>query len=75
MPTLNGINFLREIRQRKIQTPIIFISGRNLPVFQPNEDLGPFLFFAKPFDYAKIQAAIARILAPVPAYDSKDKIA
>jgi FixJ family two-component response regulator len=51
MPMMNGIEFLKNCREKKIKTPVIFISGHvNKDVLLECINLGTFAFIEKPFD-------------------------
>jgi DNA-binding NtrC family response regulator len=51
MPKMNGIEFLKNCREKKIKTPVIFISGHvNKDILLECINLGTFAFIEKPFD-------------------------
>jgi two-component system, OmpR family, copper resistance phosphate regulon response regulator CusR len=59
LPNLNGFDICQKIRQRKIFTPIIYLSGQTDPQSIANGlNLGANDFLAKPFHFLELEARI-----------------
>ena len=59
MPDMNGWQFLRAVKQSRVDTPVFLMSGNPHPVVIKNAlDAGASGFFAKPFDRDEFVATI-----------------
>lgn len=70
MPSLNGIDFLREIKQRKSSMQVIVMSGHSAPeVATQTLKEGAYAFFTKPIKmdllFEKIEAILATQAAAI----------
>lgn len=63
MPSMSGLDFLDELRKRKIDTEVIFISGYNrFEYAQKAVNLGAFGYLLKPVDKKEFENMIKRCL-------------
>lgn len=63
MPVMTGLDVLRELRLKKIETPIVFLTGyssKDLVVEALR--LGAMDFIEKPFDYDELKAIVQQAL-------------
>ena len=64
LPGANGFEVLTKLRQRGVNTPAIFMSGRADPSMQVQADrANAIAFFAKPVRPSALLSAIARAMA------------
>ena len=64
MPTMDGIELVREVQKRKLDVPIILISGHaDVPMAVAGLKAGAQDFIEKPVDDVKLVAAINRAIA------------
>jgi two-component system, NtrC family, response regulator PilR len=63
MPGLNGVEFLRRIKQRHGATPVIVISGRADQYRALVLEMGAFAFFPKPFPLTALEVSVANAMA------------
>jgi len=65
MPRMNGWKTLEAVRRRCPDMPVIFASGyTEAQLMEENHDEMPDVFLEKPFQFAKLQNALASVLAP-----------
>jgi two-component system chemotaxis response regulator CheY len=63
MPAMNGLEALREIRQKYPSTKVLMITGNTRrEVVMEAVKQGAVGFVAKPFDPAKVSEALAKVL-------------
>ncbi|WP_342641966.1 cell cycle histidine kinase CckA [Rhodoligotrophos ferricapiens] len=59
MPEMDGPTLLKELRKRKVDSKVIFISGYAEDAFRKNlEDMADFAFLPKPFTLKQLAAAV-----------------
>lgn len=65
MPTMNGIEFLERLRQRKPDIPVIFITGHpSIPNATSAVRLGAADYITKPFTPEEITESVQRLVRP-----------
>lgn len=68
MPELNGVEFLKKIRELHLKIPVIMMSSTpQSDVAQDVWTAGVFDFFAKPLDFSRLRSAIEQAMAVGPA--------
>jgi two-component system cell cycle sensor histidine kinase/response regulator CckA len=63
MPEMDGPALLKELRQRKPDLKIIFVSGYAEEAFAANEPQGQYAFLAKPFELKTLVAKVKETMA------------
>lgn len=61
MPEVNGLEFLRILRERGQKTPMLLVSG-NTPSIAPVDQLAPFTVLRKPLTGQELEQAIGQLL-------------
>ena len=63
MPNIDGMEVLRKIREKKIMTKVIMLTGVNeLKIARESVALGANDFITKPYDFKNLLACINRVL-------------
>ena len=63
MPGLDGIEVLRQLRKRKVDTPVVIVTATTQPHYETlAEDLGISAYLHKPFDVDEVEDITRRVL-------------
>ncbi|RPI07404.1 MAG: response regulator, partial [Acidobacteriales bacterium] len=64
MPGMDGISFVRAVREVDADTPVIFLTGSpSLETAREAVELGAFRYLVKPLNKAELEMTVARALA------------
>ena len=75
LPRLSGLEVLRRIREKNINTAVIMVTAANDPAtFQTAMSLGAVDYLVKPFSYERFRAALERFTARAAALKNGGKL-